>query len=181
MGIYKEYIKNDIRSQLNYPVDFLIQLVIWSICSFLPFIALYALFIKFKNIGNWKIYEYAMLYSVIVLSYDFARMIGRGFDDFHTLVQNGDIEIFLIRPHPLVLQVFASKFFFKKACRNNTRYFSFNICMCSFKKILFSFTGISALLFTIINTTLIFLSLFILYAGFCFFYNKEKFIFRSFY
>lgn len=136
MGIYKEYIKNDIRSQLNYPVDFLIQLVIWSICSFLPFIALYALFTKFKNIGNWKIYECAMLYSVIVLSYDFARMIGRGFDDFHTLVQNGDIEIFLIRPHPLVLQVFASKFFFffKKACRNNTRYFSFNICMCSFKK-----------------------------------------------
>ena len=174
MGIYKEYIKNDIRSQLNYPVDFLIQLVIWSICSFLPFIALYALFTKFKNIGNWKIYECAMLYSVIVLSYDFARMIGRGFDDFHTLVQNGDIEIFLIRPHPIILQVFTSKFFLRRLA-GIIHGISVLIFVCvHLKKILFSFTGVSALLFTIINTTLIFLSLFILYAGFCFFTIKKN-------
>lgn len=107
-------IKISIKCQLKYKLDFFVQLIIWSIYAFIPIIAVDLLIKKFGNLGNWTQYNIFIGYAVIMLSYDLARMIARGFDNFHNYVENGSLDIILVKPLGVFLQIMGNEFFLRR-------------------------------------------------------------------
>lgn len=112
--IYILLIKNDIKSQLRYPLDFTMQIFIWLIYSFIPIIGLYILFERFGSIGEWGMYHIGYSYGIINFGYDLARMLGRGFDNFHKYTVDGSLDTLLIRPVSLKLQIMGNNFFLRR-------------------------------------------------------------------
>lgn len=114
LKIYILLIKNDIKSQIRYPLDFTIQIFIWFIYSFIPMIGLYILFERFGSIGQWGMYHIGYSYGIINFGYDLARMLGRGFDNFHKYTVDGSLDTLLIRPISLKLQIMGNDFFLRR-------------------------------------------------------------------
>lgn len=112
--VYKKLIGNDIKSQLSYRWDFVAQIIIWSLYTFLPFVAMNILFLGVDSIGEWDIYSVAIMYGIVGIGYDGARMLGRGFDSFEKLLDKGELDIFFIRPLSIGFQVYSSKFFVRR-------------------------------------------------------------------
>lgn len=112
--VYKLCIKNDILSQISYKRDFVLQLIVWSIYTCLPFLSIVLLIENFGDIHGYTTYHIAIFYGVVTISYDFARMVARGFDNFSALLISGDLDIFFIRPQPILIQVFGSSVFLRR-------------------------------------------------------------------
>ncbi len=173
-SIYKILIGNDIRSQISYRGDFIAQMIIWSLYTFLPFLTLSFLFSRVESIGEWEVYSIAIIYGVVGISYDSARMLGRGFDSFEKLLVSGDLDVFFIRPLSITFQVYSSKFFVRRIA-GIIQYFAILIYG------LINFQGgnivsiITVAIFCIINMFLVFLGLLIFYSSICFFTIKKNF------
>lgn len=107
-------LKLSICAQTQYKRDFIIESIIWFVYSLVPFVSLSFLLEKFNTIGTLSLYQVAILYGTSQISYDFARMFGRGFDNFAKIVLNGDFDTFYIRPLSIIGQVFASDLFLRR-------------------------------------------------------------------
>lgn len=175
--IYFLYIKNDIKSQLKYPLDFCIQMIVWMVYTMIPFAGLSILFSRFGAIGKWNLYKVALMYAIVGISYDLSRMIGRGFDDFHKLLIKGELDDFLIRPFGLFFQILGSKLFLRRL----SGIITYGIILVSSLNIVFSkdqrsvFFAIPIILLTMIGTTAVFMGLLTFYATSCIFTFKKNF------
>lgn len=113
-NVYIMCIKNDILSQISYKKDFILQLIVWSIYTFLPFLSIVLLIENFGEIQGYTTHHIAIFYGIVTISYDFARMVARGFDNFSSLLISGDLDLFYIRPQPILIQVFGSSIFLRR-------------------------------------------------------------------
>ncbi len=109
-----EFWKLSVKSQISYRKDFIVELIIWFFYSIVPFFALSLMLQKYSLIGNLSIGEVAILYGVSQVSYDVARMIGRGFDNFTDLVMGGDFDLYYIRPISILYQILFSDIFLRR-------------------------------------------------------------------
>ena len=166
LKIYYRYIINDIKSQLSYPKDFIIQLIVWLFYSVLPFIALSILFSKFKTLGPWNLYSMGIFYSIVGFSYDLSRMVGRSFDNFHQLLKTGNFDMLVIRPCSLIIQILGDGFFLRRIAGLIQYSFVFAYSYINLTPTN-PFIAIQSL-FSVAGTFLIFLGLLIIYAGICF-------------
>lgn len=169
--IYFLLIKYDIKSQLKYPLDFLIQIVVWGIYTFVPFFAILILFEQFGQIGIWTKFHIGILYAILGLSYDISRMIGRGLDNFHKLTIKGDLDKFYIRPHGLKVQILGNNFFLRRLA-GIMNYLIILVYSVKNLKDFITFSTyffIGVLLLVIISTICLFLSLLFIYASTCIF------------
>ncbi|WP_275845139.1 ABC-2 family transporter protein [Caproicibacterium argilliputei] len=114
MKLFLQYWKMSIHSQISYKKDFAAELMVWFFYSSVPFFALSLLLERFGRIGNLSIGQIAVLYGISQISYDLARMVGRGFDNFSEIVFSGDFDLFYIRPLGILCQVFASDLFLRR-------------------------------------------------------------------
>jgi ABC-2 type transport system permease protein len=69
------------------------------------FLAIWALFDRFKSLQDWKLEEVALFYGLINVGFSLAEGIGRGFDTFPGMVKSGDFDRLLLRPRSTALQV----------------------------------------------------------------------------
>lgn len=171
ISIYFLSIKNDMISQLSYKKDFLLQMVIWSLYTFLPFLSIVMLIEKFGPIGIYNVHQIAILYGIITISYDFARMIARGFDNFSQLLISGDFDIFYIRPQPILLQIFGSSIFLRRLAGIMQ---GVAILVWGSLPYHMNTTFLVAFLFVIVETIILYVALFILYSGICFYTIKDN-------
>lgn len=176
ISTYWLYVKQDIKSQLKYPLDFSIQLIIWTIYTIIPYLGLNILFYRFGQIGEWSLYHVGILYSIIGLSYDFSRMIGRAYDDFHKLMRRGDLDIFLSRPQSLTIQIMGSQFFLRRLAGiiNYIVIFYISLRRIDFINIQNPMILICCYIVIILATIFIFLGLLIIYAATCIFTIKKN-------
>ncbi len=174
ISIYKSLILNDIKSQVSYKGDFVVQMFIWTLYTFLPFLTLSFLFSRVNSIGEWDVYSIAIVYGVVGIAYDGARMLGRGFDSFEKLLANGDLDIFFIRPLSITFQIYSSKFFVRRIA-GIIQY----ITVLIYGLINFDSSNLVSIfvvaVFCIINMFLMFLGLLIFYSSICFFTIKKNF------
>ena len=146
----------NIRSQLKYPLDFTIQMIIWFIYALVPFLAIALLMQQFPVVGEWDIYKVAFSYGIIGASYDFARLLGRGFDNFHAYTKSGQLDVFYIRPSSLIVQVVGNNVFLRRIA-GILNYIL--ILIFAYRNLMFDFNvGL-----TIISITTLFVAMFILF------------------
>lgn len=108
--LYGKYISMTIRSQMEYKASFILRSVGHFIITFIEFVGIYALFLRFEQINGWTIREVAIFYGVINMSFAIAEAVGRGFDVFHIHVRKGTFDRILLRPRWIVFQIISTEF-----------------------------------------------------------------------
>jgi ABC-2 type transport system permease protein len=104
--LYARYVGVSLRSQMQYPGSFIATSLGAFASTITDFIAIWALFTRFRQIEGWQFADVAMLYGTISIAFAFADALTRGFDIFgEQFVKTGDFDRLLVRPRSTVLQL----------------------------------------------------------------------------
>ena len=104
--LYVRYVGVSLRSQMQYPGSFLASSFGAFASTIIDFIAIWALFTRFRHIEGWQFSDVALLYGTISVAFAFADALTRGFDIFgEQFVKTGDFDRLLVRPRSTVLQL----------------------------------------------------------------------------
>ena len=104
--LYARYVGVSLRSQMQYPGSFIATSFGAFASTITDFIAIWALFARFRQIEGWRFADVAMLYGTISIAFAFADALTRGFDIFgEQFVKTGDFDRLLVRPRSTVLQL----------------------------------------------------------------------------
>jgi ABC-2 type transport system permease protein len=104
--LYAHYVRVSLRSQMQYPGSFVLTSAGAFLATGVDFIAIWALFARFRQVAGWQFGEVALFYAVIGVSFALADGLTRGFDIFGPqFVKTGDFDRLLVRPRSTVLQL----------------------------------------------------------------------------
>jgi ABC-2 type transport system permease protein len=106
MRLYRRYVATSLRAQMQYPTAFIVTSVGAFTATVVDFLAMWALFARFRQIDGWRFDEVALLYGVVGVAFALADALTRGFDIFgEQFIKTGDFDRLLVRPRSLVLQL----------------------------------------------------------------------------
>lgn len=117
LNLYLRYISISFKSQMQYKISFLLQVVGHFFATAIEFFGIWALFSRFDQIGTWTLSEVALFYGMVNVSFACADALGRGFDAFGKIIRSGDFDRLLLRPRTTVLQLLGTEFTLKRMGR----------------------------------------------------------------
>jgi len=94
LTLYGRLIGVQIRSQLQYPVSFWIDVIGTGVSLATLFLSLALILQRFGNLGGWTIGEIAFLFGMLEISFGLMDMIFAGFDpqNFGRRVRRGTFD-----------------------------------------------------------------------------------------
>ena len=122
---------------------------------------------KFNFMEMYDIYQVMLGISIVQFGFSFAECFGRGFDKFSKIIKMGSLDLMLVRPRNIYIQVFGSNIEFTKLSRVTASIVLFIIAVVNldFNK---SLINILLLVLLLVFSTIIYASLYILAACVCF-------------
>ena len=167
MKLMLRYIGIHFKSQLEYKSSFILsffaQILPIGLSAFMVFILLD----KFNFGDKYNMYEVMLGISIVQFGFSFSECFGRGFDKFSDIIKKGNLDLFLVRPRNMYIQIFGSNIAFTKLSRilGSLVLFVISVNHLSFEKTIFNMILLMVLL---LISSLIYLSLYIIAACFCF-------------
>lgn len=167
MKIYFKTVIMNIKSQLEYRKAFIISTIGSFLVTFFLIIAMYFLFLNFNQIGDWNFYQVAFLFGLVYFNFSVAEMFLRGLDHFDDTIRKGDFDRLLVRPQNLLIQATSMEFDLSKLGRMIQ---AILVIVIALLKIHIDWTVYKFLVFLLMNIGcfMIFFSIFVLKATFCF-------------
>ncbi|WP_207640743.1 ABC transporter permease [Clostridium hydrogeniformans] len=165
--LYFTYVKTSIRSQMEYKTSFILLSLSTFFVGFTEFLGVIILFDRFGNIKGWTLYEIALFYGMINMTFSIAEAMARGFDLFSRQVISGDFDRILLRPRSTALQILGVEFTVMRIGRISLGLFLILYSSCKLN-VVFDFYNISLLLFSVIGSVCLFIGLFIIQGTMCF-------------
>lgn len=110
LKLYLRLIGMQLRAQLQYKINLLIDISTYFLITGLEFAAIMLLFGPFPSILGWRIGEVALLYSLTSMSFGLAELFGAGIDAFDITIRRGEFDRVLLRPIGAFTQVIGSDF-----------------------------------------------------------------------
>lgn len=166
--LYFHYVSMIIRSMMQYKTSFILTSVGQFLVSFSGFLSVYFLFERFHELKGYSFQEIVLCFAVVLLEYAIAEMVARGFDSFSGMVRNAEFDRVLLRPRSTILQVLGSKFELTRIGKmlQAIIMFVYAIFSCGVK---WDFCKIMTIVFMLIGGSVLFASIFMIYASLCFF------------
>ncbi|MEM7531623.1 MAG: ABC-2 family transporter protein [Chloroflexota bacterium] len=111
-NIYRRLLGIQLRSQMQYRVSFILEILTGTVLLFMFFGTLGLVFQRFGSLGGWTLGEIAFLWGLVEMSFGIMDLIFSGFDpeSFGRRVRQGTFDQLLLRPINIVVQVFGSQF-----------------------------------------------------------------------
>lgn len=166
MKLIGKYLGMYFKSQLEYKSSFILtciaQLLTLSLSSFMVFI----LMDKFHFLDNYDIYELMLGISIVQFGFSFSECFMRGFDKFSEVIKVGGLDLMLIRPRNIYVQVFGSNIELTKLSRVLGSLVLFIIAISNIESI--TWYGVLYLFLLLVGSSMIYAALFIFSACFCF-------------
>ncbi|MDF2943359.1 MAG: transporter permease [Herbinix sp.] len=107
--LYKRYISQELKRLLEYQLDFFVQFVASFIMQFAGLVTIWGIFTNVHEINGWGYWEIVLVYSMMNFTIGFGEIFFEGPWTINGLYLRGDMDYLLIKPLPVVFQVFASK------------------------------------------------------------------------
>ena len=167
MSLYFKYFKVHLKSELQYKVSFILSFISQFFVFFGYYFTILCLFDKFSNIKGFTLYEVLFTFGIIQTGYAFCETFFRGIDVFDELIVDGSFDRLLIRPQSILLQVFCQQTSFIKLSRLLQALIILTIAIINLE-VTWTLNKIITVMFMIISSIIIFLSIFILAASYCF-------------
>lgn len=171
MSLYFKYLKVHFKSELQYKMSFILSFISQFFVFFGYYFTIICLFDKFSNIKGFTLYEVLLTFGIIQFGYSFCETFFRGIDQFDDLIIDGSFDRLIIRPRNILLQVFCNQVSFVKLSRLLQSIIVLIIAIINID-VNWNIEKIITLIFMIISSVFIFLSIFILTASYCFFTIK---------
>lgn len=166
MKLIGKYLGMYFKSQLEYKSSFILtciaQLLTLSLSSFMVFI----LMDKFQFLDNYNIYELMLGISIVQFGFSFSECFLRGFDKFSEVIKAGGLDLMLIRPRNIYIQIFGSNIELTKLSRVFGSLVLFIIAISNIDGI--TWYGVLYLFLLLVGSSMIYAALFIFSACFCF-------------
>lgn len=119
VDLYLRLIGVQIRSQLQYPVSFWLDVVGTGVTLAAFFVSLALILQRFGDLGGWELGEIAFLFGMLETSFGLMDMVFAGFDpaNFGRRVRRGTFDQLLLRPVNITLQVLGDDFILRRLGR----------------------------------------------------------------
>ena len=171
MSLYFKFMKIHFKSELQYKLSFALSFISQFIVFFGYYFTIICLFDKFSNIKGFTLYDVLLTFGIIQFGFSFCETFFRGIDTFDDLIVNGTFDRLLLRPQNILLQVFVNEVSFVKASRLIQSIIILIIAIINLE-VVWTIDKIFTLIFMLIASVFVFLSIFILAASYCFFTVK---------
>lgn len=171
MSLYFKYIKIHFKCDLQYKLSFILSFVSQFFVFFGYYFTILCLFDKFSNIKGFTLYQVLLTFGIIQFGHSFCETFFRGIDQFDHLILRGDFDRLLLRPCNLLLQIFCEKVDFIKFSRLLQSIIVLIIAIIKVD-VNWNTEKIITLIFMLVSSVFIFLSIFIMSASYCFFTVK---------
>lgn len=168
LALYFRLIGARIRSQMQYRLSFMLDLLGTAGSTGMEFVVLVVLLQRFDSVGGWRLAEIGVLYGITSVSFGMAEMIARGFDSpFERMMQRGAFDSLLIRPLGSFFQVMTSEFQLRRLGRSaqGAAVLAYAFANTS---IAWTPTLLTLLVINIISGTVIYIGLVVIGATICF-------------
>ena len=167
MKIYLNSLKLYFKSQLEYKKSFITGFLSQILIMFTYYFIILALFTKFDNIKGYTKYEVLLCFSIIQFGFSITETFARGIDVFENLIIRGEFDRLLLRPKNILLQVLSSDYDLIKISRVLQSIIILIISLIKLK-IKFNIYKVLTLSLMLISSIVIFFSIFLLMASYCF-------------
>ena len=167
MKIYLNSLKLYFKSQLEYKRSFITGFLSQILIMFTYYFIILALFTKFDNIKGYTKYEVLLCFSIIQFGFSITETFARGIDVFENLIIRGEFDRLLLRPKNILLQVLSSDYDLIKISRVLQSIIILIISLIKLK-IKFNIYKVLTLSLMLISSIVIFFSIFLLMASYCF-------------
>ena len=167
MKLVFKYMFMHLKSQMEYRLSFILSFFAQILPIAFSASMVFILIDKF-NFGNkFNTYEIMLSVAIVQFGFSFAECFFRGFDRFSDIIKNGTLDLILIKPRNIYLQIFGSNIEFTKISRILGSLIIFIVAYVNldFNK---SILNILLLIGLLLFSSLIYASLYILMACFCF-------------
>ena len=171
MSLYFKYIKIHFKCDLQYKLSFILSFVSQFFVFFGYYFTILCLFDKFSNIKGFTLYQVLLTFGIIQFGHSFCETFFRGIDQFDHLILRGDFDRLLLRPCNLLLQIFCEKVDFIKFSRLLQSIIVLIIAIIKVD-VNWNIEKSITLIFMLLSSVFIFLSIFIMSASYCFFTVK---------
>lgn len=167
MFLYFKYLSMHFKSEMQYKISFLMNYLSQFVNFFTYYFTIVCLFSTFSNIKGFTLYEVLLTFGIIQFGSSFCETFFRGMDQFDDLIIDGSFDRLLIRPQNLFLQIFGEQINFAKSAKLLQAIFIIIIALINLK-LDFNIYIVLTIIFMLISSVVIFLSIFILAAAYCF-------------
>ena len=167
MKCYMRALSLHLKSELEYRTSFIFSFISQIVIFFSYYFVILSLFSRFNNIKGFTLYEVLLCFSIIQFGYSFNEVFARGLDKFDNLIVQGGFDRLLLRPKSIIIQVLYNESDFVKTSRLFHALIILVVALTHLN-IEWSIMKVICLLLMIISATLIFFSIFLLAASYCF-------------
>ena len=167
MKLYLHYVKVHFKCKMQYKVSFILSCIA-QVFTFFGFVFMVlCLFNKFSNVKGFTLYEVLFTFGIIMFGTGMTETFFRGVDEFDKVIINGEFDKILTRPRGILFQVIGEQVDFTKLMRAFQGLLVLVIAICNLD-IHWTYLKILTLIFMLIASVLIFVSIFIIAASYCF-------------
>ena len=167
MKLVFKYIGMHLKSQLEYRSSFILSFIAQVFPTALSAAMVFVLLDKFNFSNKFDTYEVMLAISIVQVGFGFAECFWRGFDKFSNLIKHGLLDLMLVKPRSIYLQVFGSNIDFAKLSRGLGALILFIIAI-THVNIDVTIWKIFLLIGLLIFSILVYFSMYILAACLCF-------------
>ena len=161
------YLKINLKGTLEYKASFIIMVISQLFVILVELFVVNSLFAKFNLLEEYDFDRIVLCFSLVWFGYSFSEMAFRGFDQFSYLIVRGKLDILLLRPRNIYLQIIGVNICYEKIGRV---LLSLGLYISSAIKLVKNVTFLKVLLLILmpIGCNILFLSILIFGAALCF-------------
>lgn len=167
MKLIPKYLATHLKVSLEYKASLILSIIAQGLVMLVELFTINSLFNKFGLLKTYDINELLFGFSVVWLGFSLTEMFFRGFDHFSEIIVNGKFDLLLIRPRNIYLQIFGNDICYEKTSRVLVSLLLFIRSSSRVVKAL-TFSKLFLLISVVVGCVIIFASIFIIGAAFCF-------------
>ncbi len=108
MGVYLEMARKNIRAQLEYNYSTYLLIIGRTFAQMTFILGFILIFRSFGSIKGYTFGEILLIYSAVNISYAIGEILSKGIGNMSDYIKRGTLDIYLLRPRSLLLQVLGS-------------------------------------------------------------------------
>lgn len=162
---------------MQYKLSFFLVTFGQFITTFTSFFGLYFIFSRMKAVDNFSYEQVLLCFAIVMMSFSLGEMFGGGFSRFSGMLGNGEFDRVLLRPRSVILQVLAPKMDLSRFGILAQAMLVLGYAIPN-SGITWTWGKILTLCLMILCGSILFYSLFVIYASFAFF-TVEDFQFMN--
>lgn len=168
MKLYIHYLKLHLKALFEYKLSLILSIISQIFVFFSFTFVIISMFNRFSNIRGFTLYEVLLTFSIIHFGFAMNEVFARGIDCFDELIISGNYDRLLLRPSNIIIQILGQKIQYIKLVRVIS---SIIIMIYALFKLNISWSIYKVLVLILINISsiVIFFSIFLASASYCFY------------